>query len=519
MFHALSRRGPKAVFFSIVAITMLFATSACSFPFKSKVSEAGVIRIQIGGEPGSLDPARTVDQYSIGILRNVVEGLFKLDSQGKLRNGLVSEYRVSDDGLTYRFKVRADAKWSDGEPVTVDDFVFGLKRLLAPETASQDAEHFFAIQGARDYYMGRRPHSVLGITRDNDELVIKLERPDPTLPFVLSLPAASPLRKDAFEAAGSKWTHQLPVTGPYLISVYKPASEIRLDPNPHYPGPTRLPILYRILQEEITAMNLFEAGRLDIISTVTPTEADRLKQKGLVKTAPSTTVFYLSFNVSRPPFNDVAWRRAIAASIDRHGLGVILKGLYEPTPTYIPKTLEGYEDLQPLSAQKEIEKIRALEKKPKIRLAYGTSAASKIIVEKIQSDLKSSLGINLELEPMELKTLLHRLQSDPPEIYYLGKSALFDDAIAHLDIFNSSSGPNFSRYKSEEFQDLLMKIRTTPLGAERNALVRQANRLLVERDTVIVPLALRLQIFGVSKSLKNFQVSPYQVIDLAGLAR
>lgn len=512
-----NRRGPKAVFYIPVLIVLII--SACSFPFRSRNSETGVVRVQIGGEPGTLDPARIMDQYALGILRNVVEGLFKLDSQGKLQKGLVSEYHVSEDGLTYRFKLRSDAKWSDGAPVTIDDFVFGLKHLLAPETASQDAELFFAIRGARDYFMGKKPHTELGVTRENDELVIRLERRDPTLPFVLSLPSAAPLRKDTFEAAGNKWNHRLPVTGPYQISVYKPASEIRLEPNPHYPGPPRKPILYRILQEEMTALNLFEAGRLDIISTVTPTEAERLRQKGLIKTAPSTTVFYLSFNVSRPPFNDLNWRRAVAASIDRRGLGVILQGLYEPTPTFIPKTLEGFEELEPLSAEKEIMKIRSLEKKPKIRLAYGASAASKLIVEKVQSDLKSALGINLELEPMELKTLLHRLQSDPPEIYYLGKSALFDDAIAHLEVFNSASGPNFSRYKSKEFQDLLMKIKTTPLGPDRTALVKQANRLLVERDTVVVPLALRLQIFGVSKSIKNFRVSPYQVIDLAALAK
>lgn len=506
-------------FISLAALLALLAFSACSFPFGSRNSEGGMIRIQIGGEPGTLDPARAMDQYSLGILRNVVEGLFKLDSQGKLQKGLVSEYRVSDDGLTYRFKLRPDAKWSDGAPVTIDDFVFGFTRLLAPETASQDAEHFFAIAGARDYYMGRKPHTALGVGRESDELVIKLERPDPILPLVLSMPAAAPLRKDAFEAAGRTWSPRLPVTGPYVISVYKPASEIRLEPNPYYPGPPRLPVLYRILQEEITAMNLFEAGRLDIISTVTPTEAARLSQKGLIQTAPSTTVFYLSFNVSRPPFNDIAWRRAVAASVDRDGLGVVLKGLYEPTASFVPKTLEGHEELDPISAPEEIKKIRALEKKPKIRLAYGNSAASKIIVEKVQSDLKEALGVSVELEPMELKTLLHRLQSDPPEMYYLGKSAIFDDAISHLEIFSSSSGPNFSHYQSEKFQDLLAKIRTTPLGPDRAELVRRANRFVVERDIVIVPLALRLQIFGVSKSLKNFQVSPYQVINLPGLAK
>src|SRR5690606_8042834 len=103
------------------------------------------------------------------------------------------------------------------------------------------------------------------------------------------------------------------------------------------------------------------------------------------------------------------------------------------------------------------------------------------------------------------------------EMYYLGKSALFDDAIGHLDIFSSASGPNFSRYESDEYQKLLTELRTTPLGAERAKLVKRANRHVVERDTIVVPLLLRLQVFGVSKSLKSFRVSPYQVIQLSSL--
>ena len=477
------------------------------------------VRIQIGGEPSTLDPARTLDQYAIGILRNVVEGLFKLDADGKLQNGLASSYKVSKDGLTYRFKLREEALWSDGKPVTIEDFIFGLQRLIDPKTGSQDAEHFFAIQNARDIFAGKKPPTALGVTREGTELVIKLDKPDPSLPLELTLPAAAPMRKDAFEASGSKWDPKQPITGPYQIEYYNPAHEIRLTPNSRYVKPAKHPILYRILQEEVTAMNLFESGRLDIISTVVPTEAERLRNSGHLKTAPSTTVFYLSFNSSRPPFNDPAWRKAVAASVDRKGLGIAMRGLFEPTTTYIPRTLDGSEALDSLAARADVARIRALEKKPKIRLAFGSSGSSKVIVEKIQSDLEAALGVRVSLEPMELKTLIQRLQTDPPEMFYLGKSALFDDPIAHLDVFSSASGPNIARYQSAEFQDLMAKIRSAPLGKERTALVKRANRLLVERDAVVVPLLLRLQVFGVSKSLSSFQVSPYQVIHLSGLRK
>ena len=109
------------------------------------------IHIPIGGEPSTLEPAMPIDQYSLGILRNVVEGLFKLDPDGKLKNGLIESYKISNNELTYTFRLKK-ASWSDGDAVTVDDFIFAFRRLLDPHQASPNAQLFFSIKNSKDCF-------------------------------------------------------------------------------------------------------------------------------------------------------------------------------------------------------------------------------------------------------------------------------------------------------------------------------------------------------------------------------
>ncbi len=189
------------------------------------------IRIQLLGEPSSLDPAHLVDQYGLSVMRNVVQGLFKLDHNGKLVPGLVDSYEVSHDGLIYRFKIKKSAKWSDGRAVTIEDFIYGLRRAVDPKVACADADSFLAIANAREIFYGKAAVESLGVKRVGDELRIELARPDPAFLLELSMPSAGPLRKDLIEANKGKWSFRHPVTGDYMIVSQTPEM-IELVPNP-----------------------------------------------------------------------------------------------------------------------------------------------------------------------------------------------------------------------------------------------------------------------------------------------
>lgn len=482
------------------------------------------IKIQLGGEPSTLDPARVIDQYGMGILRNVVEGLFKLDAEGKLIKGLVESYQTSKDGLNYRFKLRKDALWSDGKPVVVNDFVVGIKRALDPKVASPNSGFYFAIKNAREIFYGKKQLSELGVRQEGEELVIQLEKPDSSFLLSLALPTAGPMRQDVLDSNKGEWKVTAPSTGDYIISNYKSSVQIDLIPNPEKKKSQSQPITYKVLPEEITAMNLFDSGRLDVITTITATEIERLRKKGLVQVAPSTTVFYLSFNVQKPPFNNLEWRRAIAGAVDREGLAKVLNGVYTPISSYLPPSIEGSltsnsSATSTAETLKAMTKVNSEIKKPKIRFAFGASAFTKTVSEKIQDDFKKKLGVVISMEPMELKTLLARLKSDPPEMYLLGMSAMYDDPMNQLNAFSNLSEETFSRYSSQEYEKLCEQVRATPKGKERTSYAQQANRLLVEKDIALVPLLLRNQVFGINKDLKGFQVSPYQVIQLSSLTK
>jgi oligopeptide transport system substrate-binding protein len=482
-------------------------------------AQVAPIRIQLGGEPSTLDPVRAMDQYGFGILRNVVEGLFTLDGEGRLQKGLAKSHEVSKDGLVHRFRLREDAKWSDGKPVTIEDCVFGLRNALDPKNASPSVEFLFAIKNAKDVFSGKKKVAELGVSRKGDELIIELERPDPAFLHELTLPLAAPMREDLWKKHQGRWRHDFPVTGDYRISTYKPAEQIELVPNEFRPQPAKHPVIYRIFPEEITAMNLFESGHLDVISTITPTEIARLKKKDLVRMVPSTTVFYFSFNVSRPPFDDADWRKAVAAAVDREGLQRVLHGAFVATNSYVPSSIDGHRSFDTSAFRAEARKIKNLKGKPRVRLAFGSSAFTRVVAEKVQQDLQKELGLKVSLEPMELKSLLGLLKSDPPDMYFLGMSAVFNDPSNHLNAFSSSVSPNFSRYQSREYEELLEQIRVMAPGPKRTALIEQAQAVLVEKDAVVVPMVNRLQVFGVSKTLKNFQVSPYQAIHLRVLQK
>jgi oligopeptide transport system substrate-binding protein len=478
------------------------------------------IHIQIGGEPSTLEPAMAFDQYSLGILRNVVAGLFQLDPEGKLKNGLIDSYQVSKDQLTYTFKLKK-ASWSDGRPVTPDDFVFAFQRLLDPNQASPNAEFFFRIKNANDIFTKKMPVEQLGVTAKGKDLVIVLSEPDPSFPLELSLPAAAPLRRDLFESNKGKWKFDFAVTGDYTVTKYIPDDIIELTPNPQRAAKDQQKIVYHILTEDTTALNLLEAGKMDIITTVPFSEIERLRTAGLIQTVPSTTVFYLSFNHSREPFNDVNARRAIYEAIDtttRQDLEKILKQTYAPIESYIPNSLDGYFVSPPHYSKKTITPPATLQNK-RVKLSFGASSFTKLVTEKLQNDLKLKLGIQLELEPMELKMLLGRLRADPPDMYLLGMSAIYNDPLNQLKAFGTYSGPNFSRYQNSEFETLLGKVRTQPAGKKRAQFAREANKLLVQKDFALLPLVLRTQVLGVSKKIKGFHLSPYQVIALSLLQK
>ncbi len=496
-------------------IILLFALAATAVA-SAVVRGAEPIRIQIGGEPSTLDPAQVIDQYGFGILRNVNEGLFALDARGELKRALVATDSLSSDRRTYHFRVRPDARWSDGHPVSALEFALALQRAVDPKVASPDAARFFSIANARKIYSGSLPVSALKVTAQADELTIELEQPDPDFLLKLALPEAAPIRGDLLSENHGQWKEKFPSTGDYFIKNNRLGEKIELSPNP-YRAHKGSEIIYQILPEEVTAMNLFESGRVDILSNVSMSEVDRLRSQGLIQTFSSTTVFYLGFNVQKGPTHDLKLRRAIASVVNRADLERLLHGMFRAQVTLVPQTIAPAIKGSELHDAEAVREVKSA-KKPRLHLAFGSSEFTRIVTERLQADFKKQLDLDVDLEPTDLKSLLGHLARDPPDIYLLGMSATYRDQTHHLSSFSTELGDNYSRYSNPDFEKLIEKIRGAESSQQRDQWINQANAMIVERDAVIVPLVTRMQVFGVGKKVQGFKVSPYQVIDLVDLS-
>ena len=478
-------------------------------------AEVTPIRIQMGADPKTLEPTQVSDLAGFAIASNLVETLVRNDEKGHLINGLAKSYSISKDGLTYKFQVRTNARWSDGKAVTAEECVLGLLTTLDPKTAASDAALLFSIRGAHDFATGKAKKESVAVHASNGQLIVELEHPDAAFLMTLTMPMAAPMRAEFSE----KWDFHHPTNGAYFIRAYKIGDEIDLEPNPFSQSPGQRPIVYKIVTEQLAALNLFESGKIDILTSIAPMDVKRLEAQGLIIRVPSVYVIFLSFNTKKPPFNDPDWRKAVAASIDREGLGKIVGSTMTPTSGYLPSTLDGHLDFQSLPFNNALERIRNLNEKPKIQLGYSPSAVGDLVVQKIQSDLQKKLAVAVALQGSEWKVFLSQLKTDAPQIFYEGMGAPFNDPTNHLRNFvvDPVDGENFSRYNNPKYNELVEQIARTPLGKKRTKLIQEAQRILVERDAVVVPLLERVQVFGVAKNIQHFAVNPFAVIQLSQL--
>lgn len=424
------------------------------------------IRIQSAVEPRSLDPALVSDLPELSLVSNLYEGLVDALDDGSIEPAQAESYTVSKDGLTYRFKIRSDRKWSDGKPVTAEQFRLGLLRTLNPTTASASAGLLFSIRGAKDFFFGKIKAGSIEVRAVKNELTIRLEKPDDCFLKKLALPIAAPWRSDF----SSRWNSSLPTNGYYFVKSSHSGQDFEFAPNPYHQIEGQLSILFRLVPDTTAAMNLFETGKLDILTSVGRSDFAAFKDKGMLVQAPSPTVVLLRLNRNKPPLQDLKWRKAIAGAIDRSGL----LQLTEPLMTKAESNA--------IRSEKEIREIRELALHPSIELQYAFSNLTDLIVQKIQSDLSKKLGLKVILRGMDWKSFTQVNGEAASALRLETNGALYDDPIEYLKIYHSPPRP-------------------------------------VSRDVEVVPLLRKVQTVAVSKHIQNAELRLFRGLPLHRLRR
>ncbi len=495
----------------------MIAASGCTRQNRVETGSA-TIQVQLWNDPVTLDPSMAEDVVSMRVLNNTMDGLLGYDGEGKVQNLLAESFTVSPDGKRYEFTLRKGAAWSDGRLVSAGDFVFGMRRVLMPETGAKLSHFLFPIRGARELNAGKAKPESLGVFEKDGKLVIELVRPVSYFPEILCLTVAMPIREDFLAAQQGRWDREAPVTGPYRIRRQTPDQELLLEPNPKYwrkvPAHS---VLLRIVRDDSTSVNLFENGKLDILTRVPTLDYKRLKEMGVVHTDPFLATYYIAFNVRKGPFADRELRRAVAGAIRKDEIVAAVETPEIPARSWIPPGLDGYLAFEgpdaALSATASRMKARLAKEGPLSAVAaFDASERNTTVMSKVQQDLKAHLGISLQLESRDWKAHIRRITTEAPPIYRFGWLSPFRDPVPHLQVFTSGNANNYTGWTNPRYDRLVSDIETLSAGSERTAKILEAQKLLVEDEVPVVPIYHYVQSHAVSKRIGNFRVNPLGIV-------
>jgi len=480
-------------------------------------------------EPETLDPHRARGVSASNILRDLYEGLTTEAPDGTIVPGMAERWTVSPDGRVYTFTLRADARWSDGAPLTAAAFAESLRRVLDPATGSPVSQLLAPIERAEDVIAGRAPAAAAGVEApDALTLVIRLAAPTPYFPALLAHPAAFPvLTKPGTEVNSGKSTSVpgFPVTnGAYTLAEWVPQSHLTLVRNPHYWNDAATAIdrvVYLPTENPASELKRYRAGELDLTDTI-PLGQSRWIREHLgaeLQVAPYLGLYYYGFNVTRPPFRDQpGLRRALALAVDRETLTARITANGEPpVHGWVPPGVAGYAPQPPDWAQWPREQRLAEARRLyaaagysagrplELELRYNTGDNHKRVALAVAWMWRQALGVRTRLVNEEFKVYLqNRRHRQVTQVFRADWIGDYDDASAFAERMLSTSGLNDTGWVSAAYDRLVTQARGEADPAQRQALLHEAERILLEEQPV-------LPLYGyVSKRLVKPYVAGWQ---------
>ena len=464
----------------------------------------GVFR-RLWADPPTLDPHLTSDTTSSGIVVEVFSGLVALNVDLQLVPDLAESWTI-DNGVVYTFKLRPNATFHNGKPVTAEDFKWSLERAANPKTASPVADTYLNdIEGAMEYIEGNASE-ISGIkVIDDRTLQITIDAPKAYFLAKLTYPTAYVLDQETVEAGGRSWWVDNPVgTGAFKLAEYRIGERIVLERNDdYYREPALLDsivmnlaggqamAMYENDEIDITGVGLFDLDRV-----LDPTEP--LHQE-LVIAPPGFSVSYIGFNTTKPPFDDPKFRQALNHAVDKELIATeVLSELVQPAYSILPPGFPGYTDeieglmYDPDLAKQLLEEsaYADADSRPRIVVTVpGTGGTIGLDLEVILEMWKQTLGIEVEIQQVEWATYLEDLEDQKFQAFAgLGWEADYPDPQDFLDIlFHTDSGINHGAYSNAAVDSVLEEARTESDVLRRIELYHEAEQLIVN-DAAWVPM-------------------------------
>jgi len=512
---------------TFVLLAMVMVVSIAAGGCARGAALAKEINLNLGTEPPTLDPALATDTTSVQCDELLFLGLTDFDDQTlETIPELATEWSVSTDGLVWTFKMRKDVQWVHYDPatqkttrkgkVTAHDVVYGVKRTINPETASNYAYVDYIIKNAEAVNTGESTDlDSIGVRAVDDYIVeFTLEQPAGYFPGIAGMWINRPVPKEPIEQFGEKWTEPGNIwsNGAYVLDTWEHEYRMVKVKNKYYYDAKTVSIerINAVMVVEVsTAFAMYENGELDVSNVPLP-DMDRVKADPVLSKelyiAPELCTYFYGFNTTKPPFDNVKVRQAFSAAVDRQKLiDTVLKGGQTPAKTFACPGIFGTPAEDPSFEGIVFDPTRAKallaeagypngEGLPEITLMHNTSEGHAQIAQFIQQTWKDNLGVEVKLANQEWKVYLATVTEDAPQIYRLGWCADYPDENNWvLEVFHPTKSGNNPKWDPESasaknFMQLTEDAAGAADPAERKRLYFEAEKVLCVDEAIIIPI-------------------------------
>ncbi|MHC0551192.1 peptide ABC transporter substrate-binding protein [Salinicoccus sp. CNSTN-B1] len=534
----------------LLFLTLTLVLAACNFggddsgngggeegSSSSEGSDGKTINLSIASDPPSFHPALATDTTSGAIMASVFEGLTRLDPEGNPEPAMAENIDVSEDKKTYTYTLR-DAQWSNGDPVTADDFEYAWKWALDPENASDYAYQLYYIEGAEAYNSGEGSADDVAVTAvDEKTLEVQLVNPTPYFDELTAFYTYYPVNSKMAEE-NPDW-HTDPNgenyigNGPFNLESFTSSDEIVLQKNDDYWDSENVALQtvnIDMVESESTALKMYEGGDLDYLgspfNSIDLNALDKFKDNGTLNVSDQAGTYMYVFNTQDEIMQNKNIREALTIAIDREGLiNNVTKGEQEPATGLVPLTMEGFEEPEEYFEPGNMDDAKAaldagLEElgmedpsELSIALSYNTSEAHAAIAQFVQQGWKENLGIDVTLDNSEWQVYLEALDAGEHQVGRYGWLADFNDPVNFLEIFKTEEGNNNTGWTDEEYISLLDQASQETDEAARTEMLQEAEGVFME-DFPIAPIYFYTNLSVHEDKVKNMTPDPLGNVQL-----
>ncbi len=522
----------------------VFLTAGCAR--RESPAEAGIdtktLLLGNGAEPQDLDPQTCALYTDANVLMALFEGLTCIDEKtSQAVPGVAAHWDVSPDGLVYTFHLRADAKWSNGDPVTADDFVYSFHRVLSPGLASEYSYMFYFVKNAEAFNNGKISDftQVGAKALDARTLQVVLDHPCPFLPAVAAHQSWFPVHRATIEKfgkmdqRGTLWTRpeNFVGDGPFTLKEWSPNSRLVVVKNPFYWDAAHNPLNHIVFfptDDIATDESNFRAGQVHLTYQLLPDRIEHYRDEApqFLRIDPFLETDYLMFNVTKPPLNDPRVRQALARAIDRIPIARdVLHDSCQPASALTPPNTAGYTPEAKIPSYFDAARKLLAEAGypggknfPVLEIQTKNDNIWRAVAEAIQEMWKRELGIHVTIASLEQKTWLANSHALSYQITFYRWIGDYNDPSTFLYLFKSDSGNNNTGWANADYDRLNNAADRAADPATRDALLQKAEALLLD-EAPIAPIYYGTRTYLIQPFVKGWVPAllgyhRYQLIDL-----